>query len=608
MQVPGVAPVMRRLRPVVSAVRTTVVKPLRLRYADGGTLLTFKVQNALPKEKSVVRINFQGDVSINGKVIGNSYGSRNVGALMHERNVQRRQIIIVGEPSISGSRIENFITGINTSNSALVSQIEKHGMVFTSDYNLLKILQNCGVTAIKINPELEFTDKELLNVAAFFQDNPVMMKDFQSFTPRERTTVLRLLKNNVVAGLFNFWDGLTQPEKAQLLLDLSKVDIDTISRNMRVHGRYLATRGKDKRSNYERVKGKLGKPKMDEIIEMASLEASKRVLLAASGAKYKRSGRLGVVIMAAGAAQRFGQGPKALIEVAPGLTFMKAAADDVRKASVKAGIDIPLFIMVSPANEEAIRDHFEKNAFFGLNPDRVFFFRQDDILPKIYRTKDGGSLALKDKKRIDFAPTGHGFVVKGLKEQVLSTCLDLGLETLIIKNIDNLGSTVRDESYDEVLGHHLASKKGITVELVRPKVEINPETGEKKLLDPGGGAFSLDDRNVLMELSAVEEELQKQTVENPFNTLSITLDLQALRRIDYDAMPWYMVHKEITVLDDKWLRFQCEKFLGDITHQEPANFIIVEREGKKGRFVPVKKPNDLVPAREVFLKMDEEKG
>ncbi|MBU0687713.1 MAG: UTP--glucose-1-phosphate uridylyltransferase [Candidatus Margulisbacteria bacterium] len=570
--------------------------------------LAIRLQNALRGKGGVIRIDHAGEVQVNGLSIGNSYGSKHLAFLMQEEDRQQRELVIVANPTISGKKIESFLTGINTGNISAINTLQGCGIVFIKDYNLLSILRDSNVAVVKASPKLTLADNEYETIATFFKKNHSVLRDFRWFNPTQRIVVLRLLSRNLLNGLFNFWEVLDARAKTRLLEDLTRIDVEQIFKNIEIHREYIDSGGQKTGSNVAQIKGRQDVPNKAEITDLSAMEEPELSSLAERGKRYMETGRFGVVVMAAGAAARFGRGPKALVNVEENRSFMRIAAEDVLAASRKAGKEIPLFVMVSPANGEAIKQHFHENRNFGLIRNQVFFFYQTDVSPKIY--PDGNLALTPDKTGIDFAPTGHGFVVKGIMEQVAPICQQQGIKTLVIKNIDNLGSTVQDASYEEVLGNHISSGKGVTVELVPPKVSIDPATNKKKLLDKGGGALSLDSRNVLVELFAVPKELQDKVAENPFNTLTLTVEVDALaQQANPQSLPWYITHKDFTVgLTDRWRRFQFEQLLGDLTHQIDTNFVIVAREGGKGRFLPVKLPEDLAEIVRVFKEMEEKKA
>ena len=610
------AKLIKRAGDLIRGIDYGYLQPLRVKYADGGVLLAMQIQSALRNETAVIRIKSDGLVVVNESQVGSSYGTRSLGRLLEKDERDKREIIIVGEPSISGRKIATFVEGLNTGYLKEINILQGCAMVFIKDYNLLQMLHRSEVPTVKLSPKLELTDQGIKDLSNFFKRFPSLLRDFRWFNPIQRTVVVKLACMKLLDGIFNFWEVLGPEGKTRLLDDLSKIDAELISRNTNAHQSYIKSSGKDESSNVAQIKGQLSLPIMDDIPDFSTHDlkqqgvplAKQMAKMAAAGRKYKASGKLGVVIMAAGAAARFGQGPKALVKVDGKRSFMQIAAEDVREASRAVKKDIHLFVMVSPLNWEVIKRHFNDNEYFGLDPEKVIFFEQSDILPKILPS---GNLALTINKRgIDFAPTGHGSIIKAMKIQILAKCRELGIKTLLIKNIDNLGSTVRDASYDEVLGFHLGrinSGRRLTVELVWPKVAVDPITQKKKLLDKGGGAMSLDGRNVLVELLAVPAELTALMAkkEQPFNTLSMTAEVEAIEKADPEIFPWYITHKDFTVgVAAQFRRYQFEQLLGDFTHQEPTNFVIVEREGEKGRFIAVKLPKDMSKAAEAFLTME----
>lgn len=594
------------LKSVVSGYRRSYLRPLRLRYADGGTYLAVKAQAALKGDRNIVRINHQGILRINGTDIGSSYGTRHLGSMMNSENLEQREIIIIGGKNLTGKNIESVVAGLNTNDPDMIRQVGLNGMIFTKDPNHLNLLYASNVRTVKMSPSLDFTDQELAKISIYLEEHPEFLNDFKGFSSEQRLAILKLLQRDLIGGLFHKWKEMDQPTKEHLLSQLAGLEVEIIYRNTDAHRRYVETKGVDTSSNCEQITGKLDLPNTEEIVDVAKLPKAERDEYARIGREYIASGKFGVMVLAGGVAQRFGQGPKALIEIEPGTgrTFMKVVAEDVFKASVAARRDIPLLIGVVRGNIAQIDEHCTANDSFGLK--KLIPLLQDRTLPRIY--PDGTLSLMLDRPELDFVPTGHGLFVKGLKTH-RKIMQSLGIETLFIKNIDGLGATVRDRSYHEILGYHRVHKSRLTVELVQPKVKIDPVSGKVVLIDKGGTVVSRDGRNVLAELFAIPKKLQDYVAHNPFNTLNLTLEESALDNVDPNQLPWYITHKDIRRVspdgvEEIYRRYQYEQLLGDLTHQVPTSFLQVQREGKFGRFVPVKTPQELVSALPVFHEME----
>ncbi|MGE3175551.1 MAG: UTP--glucose-1-phosphate uridylyltransferase [Planctomycetota bacterium] len=297
------------------------------------------------------------------------------------------------------------------------------------------------------------------------------------------------------------------------------------------------------------------------------------------GAAAIAGSQLGVVVLNGGMATRFGGVVKGVVDVlGAGRSFLALAMQDVQLAQRRYGGKVQVFLMNSFATDAVTREHFEKHGNFGLDADQVHHFTQFVSVRmekngELFRTADGGVSP--------YGP-GHGDFPAAFRGcGLLQRFLDGGGRYVLVRNVDNLGARIDAD----VLGHHIHSKKDVTVE-VAPKW---PE-------DAGGAPYLVGDRVELVEQLRYPPDFRHDIVD-VFNSNTFTFTARALDR-DFD-LGWYYVEK--TVEDRKAV--QVEHLVGEVTRWIDANYLRVRRSGTDSRFLPVKTPDDLDAARDEIAEM-----
>jgi UDP-N-acetylglucosamine/UDP-N-acetylgalactosamine diphosphorylase len=134
------------------------------------------------------------------------------------------------------------------------------------------------------------------------------------------------------------------------------------------------------------------------------------------GTESLGAGQIGAILVAGGQGTRLGcHGPKGLCSIGP---VSKANLFEVllgRLVAVRRryGRDVPLAIMTSSATDGETRSFLTDHACCGLDPDRVFVFRQHD-LPALDAAT--GDLLLDGPGHLAVAPDGHGGMLVALAE------------------------------------------------------------------------------------------------------------------------------------------------------------------------------------------------
>lgn len=168
-------------------------------------------------------------------------------------------------------------------------------------------------------------------------------------------------------------------------------------------------------------------------------------------------GKVGALIVAGGQGTRLGfNAPKGLYPITD-KTLLQIFAERTVTVSKKAKRSLPLAIMTSSVTDQAIREHFSENHFFGLDPKQVSFYIQGE-LP--FLTLDGQQISDKNGQ-IATGPDGNGqalelFYQKGIWESWRSQGIDY-LNFIQVDNPladpfdDKMPSLAQEENADVVI-------------------------------------------------------------------------------------------------------------------------------------------------------------
>ncbi|CAK8538085.1 unnamed protein product [Lathyrus sativus] len=270
-------------------------------------------------------------------------------------------------------------------------------------------------------------------------------------------------------------------------------------------------------------------------------------------------------------------GPKSVIEVRDGLTFLDLIVIQIENLNSKYGSNVPLLLMNSFNTHDDTQKIVEK--YQNSNID-IHTFNQsqyprlvaDDFLPLPSKGNTG-----KD----GWYPPGHGDVFPSLSNSgKLDALLSQGKEYVFVANSDNLGAIVDLK----ILNH-----------LIEHKNEYCMEVTPKTLADVKGGTLiSYEGRVQLLEIAQVADEnvgefksIEKFKI---FNTNNLWVNLKAIKRlVEADALKMEIIPNPKEVDGVKVLQLETAAGAA-IRFFDKAIGINVPRS----RFLPVKATSDLL--------------
>ena len=272
------------------------------------------------------------------------------------------------------------------------------------------------------------------------------------------------------------------------------------------------------------------------------------------------SGRVAQIVLAGGMATRFGGVVKGAVEALDGRSFLSWKLGETAKLGRALETQIPVALMTSFQTEDETRLHVA-----GLDVPEPLWFSQSVSL----RLTEGGDLFLEDGAPSLYAP-GHGDVLGALRRSgILAGLRGQGVEHVAVSNVDNLGARLDPV----VVGAHLVAGRAMTVEVAAKEGDL------------GGAPARVDGRLGLLEGPEFPPDVDQGQFP-VFNTNTALLRLEALDRA-FD-LRWLYVRK--TVADRTAV--QLERLYHHASWELDTTFLEVPRTGARGRFFPIKEPED----------------
>jgi UTP--glucose-1-phosphate uridylyltransferase len=282
-------------------------------------------------------------------------------------------------------------------------------------------------------------------------------------------------------------------------------------------------------------------------------------------------------------------GPKALLPVADGLTFLDLIVRQVRHLRRTTGARVPLLLMHSFATRDA------SLAALAAHPDLPVAGVPQDVVqgrvPKL-RADDRSPVRWRADPALEWAPPGHGDLYPVLHDTgLLDHLLAEGFRHAFVSNVDNLGAVVDPR----ILAWSAAEEVPFLME-VTDRTTADRKGGH--LARRAGGGLVL--REIAQTPPADVEAFQDVRRHRYFNTNSLWLDLRRLRDLLADrdgvlGLPMIVNRKTVDPTDpDSTAVIQLESAMGAaIDVIEGAQAIRVPRT----RFAPVKTTDDLLALR-----------
>jgi UTP--glucose-1-phosphate uridylyltransferase len=316
------------------------------------------------------------------------------------------------------------------------------------------------------------------------------------------------------------------------------------------------------------VEGALEPPRPDDLTRLPEPGGDGYEDAREAGLDALRAGAVAQVVLAGGMATRFGGVVKAVVEAVDGRSFLEVKLAETLELERALGAKVPVALMTSFATDDVIRAYVAER---GLGePLRFHQFVSLRLEPDGDLFRDG------DEKRPSLYAPGHGDLFRALRESgTLVQLRERGVRVVTVSNVDNLGARVDPA----VIGTHLLGGRAYTAEVAR------------KAGDMGGAPVRVDGLLQLLEGPRFPPDFDQELVP-VFNTNTAVFDLDALDR-EFD-LTWLYVAKTA----DGRPAVQLERVYHEASAFLPTTYLEVPRRGPRGRFFPIKTPDDLASAQD----------
>ncbi len=290
--------------------------------------------------------------------------------------------------------------------------------------------------------------------------------------------------------VLQFWDELSDPERANLSKQIESFDLDLI--------RTLASETSEN-DHWEQLAEKATVPPAITLDDFANPDSYDEAYTI--GKSALEAGKVGMILVAGGQGSRLGfHHPKGMYPIGPvsDRSLYQIHIEQVLGRAKQFGVSIPLYVMTSPPTHEETTNFLRDNNFFGMPASDIKIFCQG-VMPAV---DADGKLLLETKGKIFVSPDGHGGTLAAL---VKNGCLDdanqRGIEHLFYGQVDNPLIQICDPA---LIGYHIKSKSEMTSQVVRKN-----EPTQKV-----GNVVAVDGKVQIIEYSDLPEKHARQTEED----------------------------------------------------------------------------------------------
>jgi UTP--glucose-1-phosphate uridylyltransferase len=292
-------------------------------------------------------------------------------------------------------------------------------------------------------------------------------------------------------------------------------------------------------------------------------------------------------------------GPKSLLEVKDGLTFLDITARQILALRERTGARLPLVLMNSFSTREPSLEVLERYPSLGADVPADFVQNKE---PKL-DARTLRPVSWPADPALEWAPPGHGDLYTALVSSgMLGALLSAGYRWAFVANVDNLGAVLDPR----ILGWVASEEIPFLME-VADRTEADRKGGHLAARAGGDGGLVL--REIAQTPEADVDAFQDISRHRFFNTNNLWLDLRALdavmrAREGVLGLPMIVNRKTVDPRDPSSPEvIQLETAMGAaISVFSGARALRVPRS----RFAPVKTTDDLLALRsDAYVLTDE---
>lgn len=386
--------------------------------------------------------------------------------------------------------------------------------------------------------------------------------------------------------LLRFWSKLSSEQRTHLAAQLERVDLEQLAN--------LFQQAREK-TDWSDLANRASSPPSVTLAEQAEPQLRRDAI--AIGEQALRNGKVGAILVAGGQGSRLGfEHPKGMFPIGPlsKRTLFRMLIDVLKARAAHYRTRIPLFVMTSPATDQATRSHFAAESNYELPSEDLRVFCQG-TMPAVDAAT--GQLLLAGPSELFLSPDGHGGMLQAFKDSgCMTEARSRGVECLFYCQVDNPLVQLCDPL---LVGLHLLKQAEVTTQVVR---KSHP-------LQKVGNVVAVGDRLEVIEYSDLPDELAQEQLPDGslrFWAGNIAVHLFRLSFLDHAAktvtstgsgLPFHVAKKKVPFLDEHGTlvqpqtenAFKFERFIFDLLPMA-SRAIVVEVDAAEG-FSAVKNPD-----------------
>lgn len=404
----------------------------------------------------------------------------------------------------------------------------------------------------------------------------------------ELSAKLRPIGQEHVLG---FWDRLNERQRENLAAQIDAIDAE-LFRELQAEHRQQQTAGGDEKSKWAELAARAQSPPAMRLdgsgVSFTPEEARKR------GAELLRAGQVGMILVAGGLGTRLGfDQPKGMFPIGPlsGRPLFQVILEHLQAVAKRYDVRIPLYVMTSPATDDATQQFLTEHDWFGLDKKDARIFRQATMWAVDDRFE---KLLLESPGSLFTGPDGHGGMLAALdKSGCLADAQARGIKHFFYGQIDNPLLQVCDELF---LGSHVLAGSEMTTQVVK----------KRDPLERVGNVAAIDGKVQVIEYSDLPEEAARRT--NADGSLKLWAGNLAVHAFDVGflarcakqkgALPFHVARKKVPCVDaagnivepEKPNAIRFERFIFDLLPLA-AQALVVEVDPAEA-FAPVKNSDE----------------
>lgn len=411
------------------------------------------------------------------------------------------------------------------------------------------------------------------------------MSDSPATNTRTKETLLERLANHNQQHLIAFWDELSTEEQERLARQIEAIDFEQLTD---------LYRGKVNQPDWAELSRKAEPPPAvrlsDRVLSDGGVSGIRPDAASQEGIGALRAGKVGVIITAGGQGSRLGfELPKAVYPIGPvsEASLLQIHLEKVLATSRRHEVDVPVYIMTSPATHDQTVRFLAEHDNFGLAGDNLVVFCQG-TMPAVDQAT--GKLLLADKGNLFLSPDGHGGTVAALeKSGALEQMQTRGIEQLFYLQVDNPLIPICDP---QLIGYHLLAKSELT------SIAVAKTFPQEKV----GNFAMIDGRMYVIEYSDLPDEVAQQRDENgELKLWAGSIAVHVFERSLFDqalsskeGLPFHVAHKKVPFIDESGAKhspeepnaLKFEKFIFDLLPMAENPLVVEYAEGDC--FAPLK--------------------